>query len=84
VFTVPLPERRPLTVKLLSKVTHIICRSSLKVFTQPLHLYLRTTMSLKPKPRVLLTGEIDFAKAEWNALSDIAALEVLAVVDQTN
>jgi len=41
-------------------------------------------MSLKPKPRVLLTGEIDFAKAEWNALSDIAALEVLAVVDQTN
>ena len=29
-----------------------------------------------PKPRVLLTGEIDFAQQEWNALSDVATLEV--------
>jgi hypothetical protein len=28
------------------------------------------------KPRVLLTGEIDWAHDEWNALSDVAALEV--------
>ena len=28
------------------------------------------------KPRVLLIGEIDFAHDEWNALSDIATLEV--------
>jgi hypothetical protein len=30
-----------------------------------------------PKPRVLLTGEIEFAHEEWNALSDVATLEVL-------
>ena len=28
------------------------------------------------KPRVLLTGEIDWAHDEWNALSDVATLEV--------
>jgi len=28
------------------------------------------------KPRVLLTGNIDFAHDEWNSLSDIATLEV--------
>jgi hypothetical protein len=27
-------------------------------------------------PRVLLTGELDFAQEEWNALSDVANLEV--------
>ena len=31
------------------------------------------------KPRVLLTGKIDWAHDEWNALSDIATLEVTAV-----
>jgi len=29
------------------------------------------------KPRVLLTGAIDWAHDEWNALSDVATLEVL-------
>ena len=34
-------------------------------------------MSIKAqKPIILLTGNIDFAQAEWNALSDIATLEV--------
>jgi hypothetical protein len=28
------------------------------------------------KPRVLLTGEIDWAQDEWKALSDVATLEV--------
>jgi hypothetical protein len=28
------------------------------------------------KPRVLLTGKIDFALDEWHALSDVATLEV--------
>ena len=32
-------------------------------------------LSMK-KPRVLLTGKIDFALEEWNALSDVATLEV--------
>jgi len=30
----------------------------------------------KQKPRVLLTGEIDWAQDEWHALSDVATLEV--------
>jgi hypothetical protein len=30
------------------------------------------------KPRVLLTGEIDWAQDEWNALSDVATLEVMS------
>ena len=30
----------------------------------------------KEKPRVLLTGEIDWAQDEWYALSDVATLEV--------
>lgn len=29
----------------------------------------------KAKPLVLLTGEIDWAHDEWNALSDVATLE---------
>ena|SRR5205085_6260077 len=33
------------------------------------------------KPRVLLTGKIDFAHAEWQALSDIAILEVCNPTD---
>jgi glyoxylate reductase len=28
------------------------------------------------KPRVLLTGEIDWAHDEWDALSDVATLEI--------
>ena len=28
------------------------------------------------KPRVLLTGKIDWAHDEWNALADVASLEV--------
>jgi len=31
------------------------------------------------KPRVLLTGAIDWAHGEWNALSEIATLEVCNV-----
>jgi hypothetical protein len=30
----------------------------------------------KQKPKVLLTGEIDWAHDEWNALSDVATLQV--------
>jgi len=33
-------------------------------------------MSPSKKPRVLLTGEIDWAHEEWNALRDVATLEV--------
>ena len=33
-------------------------------------------MTVSSKPRVLLTGEIDWAQDEWNALSDVATLEV--------
>jgi hypothetical protein len=32
--------------------------------------------SMTERPRVLLTGEIDWAHGEWDALSDVATLEV--------
>jgi predicted phosphohydrolase len=34
-------------------------------------------MSPSKKPRVLLTGDIDWAHDEWNALRDVATLEVV-------
>ena len=34
-------------------------------------------MTVSSKPLVLLTGAIDWAQDEWDALSDVATLEVV-------